>query len=295
MCHAVLPYFVREGLANLRRTTFSAVASTGAIAVALILVGTFGLVGYEASVVSDKLRAQAGQMEVFIQQDAPDTVQEALHARVQTLPSVAAAEFISHEEAAQIFRREFGEGAAAFEDPTFLPASIKVKMTPRHAHPDSMAHVADRVTEWRGVEEVVLNQDLLVRISQNRRVVHTVGLVLGGIVVLTAFFLVVNTIRLTIYARRLLIRTMKLVGATDRFVRRPFLVEGIVQGGLGGAVAGGVVWGLYRVFVQQIDQSPLSLQAELVLVGGLLGAGVLLGWSGSYFAARRFIQNIELH
>jgi cell division transport system permease protein len=88
---------------------------------------------------------------------------------------------------------------------------------------------------------------------------------------------------------------MKLVGATDRFVRRPFLVEGIVQGFLGGAVAGGVVWGLYRVFVQQIDQSPLSLQAELVLVGGLLGAGVLLGWSGSYFAARRFIQNIELH
>lgn len=291
----MLPYFVREGLANLRRTTLSAVASTSAIAVALVLVGTFGLVGYEASVVSNKLRAQAGQMEVFIHQEAPDEVQEALHARVQTLPSVAAAEFISHEEAAKIFRREFGEGAAAFEDPTFLPASIKVKMTPQHADPDSMARVADRIAAWRGAEEVVLNQDLLVRISQNRRLVQMVGLVLGGIVVLTAFFLVVNTIRLTIYARRLLIRTMKLVGATDRFVRRPFLVEGTVQGALGGGLAAGVVWGLYRLFLQQIDPAPLSAQAEIGLVGGLLGAGILLGWMGSYVAARRFIQTIELH
>ena len=291
----MLPYFVREGFANLRRATFSALASTSAIAVALVLVGVFGIVGYEASVVSDMLREQASQMEVFVEQDASDRVEEALHARVQTLPGVARAEFISHEEAAKVFRREFGEGAAAFEDPTFLPASIKVKMTPGYAHPDSMAHAADIIGEWRGTEDVVLNQDLLMRVAQNRRLINAVGVALGGIVVLAAVFLVANTIRLTIYARRLLIRTMKLVGATDRFVRRPFLVEGIVQGFLGGAVAGGVVWGLYRVFVQQIDQSPLSLQAELVLVGGLLGAGVLLGWSGSYFAARRFIQNIELH
>jgi cell division transport system permease protein len=88
---------------------------------------------------------------------------------------------------------------------------------------------------------------------------------------------------------------MKLVGATDRFVRRPFLVEGIVQGFLGGTIAAGIVWGLYRLFFQQIDQAPLSLYMELVLVGGLIGGGILLGWLGSYFAARRFIQSIELH
>jgi len=291
----VLPYFLREGFANLRRATFSAVASTSAIAVALVLVGVFGIVGYEASVVSDMLREQASQMEVFIKQDASAEVEEALHARVRTLPGVARTEFVSHEEAAEIFRREFGEGASAFEDPTFLPASIKIKMDPEHAHPDSMARAADVIEEWRGAEDVVLNQDLLVRVAQNRQLINAVGIALGGIVVLAAIFLVANTIRLTIYARRLLIRTMKLVGATDRFVRRPFLVEGIVQGFLGGAIAGGVVWGLYRVFLQQIDHAPLSTQAELVLVGGLLAGGVLLGWSGSYFAARRFIQNIELH
>jgi cell division transport system permease protein len=291
----VLPYSVREGVANLRRAKFSAVASTSAIAVALVLVGVFGIVGYEASVVSDMLREQAGQMEVFIEQDASEQVQEALHARIQTIQGIAQTEFVSHEEAAKIFRREFGEGASAFEDPTFLPASIKIEMKPTHTHPDSMARTANVIGEWRGVDDVVLNQELLVRVAQNRRLINAVGIALGGIVVLAAVFLVANTIRLTIYARRLLIRTMKLVGATDRFVRRPFLVEGIVQGFLGGTIAGGVVWGLYRVFFQQIDQAPLPLRAELFLLGGLIGGGVLLGWIGSYFAARRFIQNIKLH
>ena len=291
----MLPYSVREGVANLRRAKFSAVASTSAIAVALVLVGVFGIVGYEASVVSDMLREQAGQMEGFIEQDASEQVQEALHARIQTIQGIAQTEFVSHEEAAKIFRREFGEGASAFEDPTFLPASIKIEMKPTHTHPDSMARTANVIGEWRGVDDVVLNQELLVRVAQNRRLINAVGIALGGIVVLAAVFLVANTIRLTIYARRLLIRTMKLVGATDRFVRRPFLVEGIVQGFLGGTIAGGVVWGLYRVFFQQIDQAPLPLRAELFLLGGLIGGGVLLGWIGSYFAARRFIQNIKLH
>uniref|UniRef100_UPI000C9F07E2 cell division protein FtsX n=1 Tax=Salinibacter altiplanensis TaxID=1803181 RepID=UPI000C9F07E2 len=239
----MLPYVIREGVANLQRATFSAVASTSAIAVALVLVGVFGIVGYEATVVSDMLREQASQMELFIEQDATEDIEEALHARVRTLPGVARAEFISHEEAARVFREEFGEGASAFEDPTFLPASIKIEMSPSHAHPDSMARAADMMKEWRGAQEVVLNRDLLTRVAQNRQLINAVGLSLGGVVVLAALFLVANTIRLTIYARRLLIRTMKLVGATDRFVRRPFLIEGIVQGFAGGTIAGGVVWG----------------------------------------------------
>jgi cell division transport system permease protein len=291
----VLPYSIWEGFANLRRAKFSAFASTSAITVALVLVGVFAIAGYEAAVVSDMLREQASQMEVFIEEDAPEDVEEALHARIQTIPGVAQAEFVSHEEAAKIFRREFGEGASSFEEPTFLPASIKIEMTPSHAHPDSMSQLAGVIEQWRGADDVVLNQDLLVRVAQNRRLVNAVGIALGVIVVLAAVFLVANTIRLTIYARRLLIRTMKLVGATDRFVRRPFLVEGIVQGFVGGVIASGIVWGLYRGFLHQIDQAPLALRVEMSLMGGVIGAGILLGWIGSYFAARRFIQSVELH
>lgn len=291
----MLPYFVKEGFANLSRSKFAAFASTSAIAVALVLVGVFGVVGYEAKVVSTMLREQAGEMEVFIEQDASEQEQNALLARVKTMPGVAGTEFVSHEEAAKIFRREFGEEASAFEDPTFLPASIKMEMEPGYATPDSMSQMASVIEGWRSVDDVVLNRDLLVRVAENRQLINAIGIALGGIVLLAAIFLVANTIRLTIYARRLLIRTMKLVGATDRFVRRPFLVEGIVQGLTGGMLAAGFVWGVYRVVFQQLDRAPLPTYVEVVLTGGLIGGGLLLGWLGSYFAARRFIQNIELH
>lgn len=292
---AMLPYFIREGFANFGRAKFAAFASTSAITVALILIGIFAVVGYEAQVVSTMLREQAGEMEVFIEPDATSDAQKALHARIQTVPGVATTEYVSHKKAAEIFRQEFGEEASLFEDPTFLPASVRIEVSPRYATPDSMASMASSIGQFRNVDEVVFNRDLLVQVAQNRRLISAIGIALGIIVVLASVFLVANTIRLTIYARRLLIRTMKLVGATDRFVRRPFLVEGVLQGLLGGAIAGGVVWALYHLFLYQMDQGTVPFFLELSLFLGLMGAGVSLGWLGSYFAARRFIQNIELH
>jgi cell division transport system permease protein len=286
---------VREGLANFRRAKFAAFASTSAITVALILIGVFAIVGYEAQEITSMLREQAGEMEVFIEDDAGDRDQDALHARIETMPGVARTEYISHEEAAKIFRREFGEEASLFEDPTFLPASVKVWVEPPYANPDSMSTMADTFGQWQSVDEVVFNRDLLARVARNRQLVLGVGSALGLVVLLTAVFLVANTIRLTIYARRLLIRTMKLVGATDAFVRRPFLVEGVLQGTIGGGMAAAVVWGGYRLFMQQMNQSPEAWEIQLALVGGLVGMGIVLGWLGSYFAARRFIQSVELH
>lgn len=291
----MLPYFIREGIANFGRAKFAAFASTSSITVALVLIGIFAVVGYEARVVSEMLREQAGEMEVFVERTADEDDQEALHARIKTMPGVLGTDFVSHKEAAKIFRKNFGEKASLFEDPTFLPASIRIEVAPPYANPDSMSEMASALGGWRSVDEVVFNRDLLVRVAQNRRLISAIGLVLGAIVVLASVFLVANTIRLTIYARRLLIRTMKLVGATDRFVRRPFLVEGLLQGFLGGCAAGGMVWGLYRLFLYQMDQGSVPLYLELGLVGGLVATGMLLGWLGSFFAARRFIQNIELH
>ena len=291
----MLPYFIREGVANFGRAKFAVFASTSAITVALILIGIFAVVGYEAQVVSNMLREQSGEMEIFIEGDAAEESQEALHARIKTMPGVSRTTYVSHEEAAKIFRREFGQKASLFEDPTFLPASIRIEVAPTYANPDSMSQMASSIGNWRSVDEVVFNRDLLVRVAQNRRLISAIGVALGIVVLLASVFLVANTIRLTIYARRLLIRTMKLVGATDRFVRRPFLVEGILQGLMGGTVASGVVWGGYRLFLYQMNEGPVPFFLEMSLIGGLVVAGMLLGWVGSYFAARRFIQNIELH
>lgn len=291
----LIPYTLREGFSNIRRAKFATFASTSAIAVALTLIGVFGIVALKTQEISSMLREQAGEMEVFVEQDANPRDEQALHARIETMPGVARTEFISHERAAEIFRSEFGEEASVYDDPTFLPASVKVWVSPAYAVPDSMTALADTFESWPQTEDVVFNRALLARVAQNRRLVNVVGMTLAGIVVVASIFLVANTIRLTIYARRLLIRTMKLVGATDRFIRRPFLVEGVLQGLVGGALAALVVVSGYRLFLAQMDQPSVPLSLEGALAGGLVGTGMLLGWMGSYFAARRFIRKVELH
>lgn len=294
----MLPYSVREGIANFRRAKFAVAASTSAMSVALVLVGLFGLVTFEAQNVSSWLRDRVGEVEVFIDDEASSREAEALHARLRTIPAVASTTFITQEEAQKIFAEEFGEGAEIYSDSPFLPSSVRLELKSSYIHTDSISQMADQVSGFDHVDDVVFDQALLAQVQQNVRFISLAALVLGGIVVLAAIFLVGNTIRLTIYARRLLIRTMKLVGATDAFVRRPFLVEGVLQGTIAGTIAAGIVWGLYRLMLEELPDLSVHTTtpyADWILVGSIIGSGILLGWLGSYFAVRRFIQSVELH
>lgn len=286
-----LPYSIREGLAGFQRAKFAVLAATGAMTVALVLIGLFGVVGYEAQQVSSWLRQRVGEMEMFLEENVEASTARALYFRASTMPGVDEADFISPEQAQAIFQEEFGEGAEVFLDEPFLPASIRVRVRSNYANPDSLTKLVDEFSSWNRVDEVVFNQPLLVKVQQNLRLLTIAGLLLGSIVVLASIFLVANTIRLTIYARRLLIRTMKLVGATDSFIRRPFLVEGIAQGLLAGVLAAVILSGLYSVIAAYLPESQASSTAVVLLVTvGIVMCGVALGFVGSLFAVRRFIS-----
>jgi cell division transport system permease protein len=208
---------------------------------------------------------------------------------------VAEAEYVSQDSAQAIFAREFGEEAEIFLEERFLPASIKVRVRSSYANPDSLTALMTEFQAWNRVDEVVFNQPLLIKVQRNLRLLKIAGLLLGTIVILASIFLVANTIRLTIYARRLLIRTMKLVGATDTFVRRPFIVEGVAQGLLAGVVASLLLSALYSLVASYLPQVGASAGSSAVLVTvGLIVCGVVLGWLGSLLAVRRFIQNVAL-
>lgn len=292
----ILPYTVREGLKGLRRASFSAVASMSAMAVALVLVGTFAMIIWEASEVAEWLRDRVGEMEVFLELDVDDRMGRAVHGRIELMPGVASATFISRADAEEIFRTEFGEGAEAFFDEPFLPASVRVRIAPAWSNADSIQALRGRLEALDRVDEVEFNQELLLQVQNNLRMVTWVGLGAGLLVLLASIFLVANTIRLTIYARRLLIRTMKLVGATDRFIRRPFLVEGMVQGLLAGLIAGAVVYSGGAVVLRYLPELFTAREGVLTLsAAGLVVVGILLGWAGSALSVRRFIRRVALH
>ncbi len=264
--------------------------------VALVLIGLFGLIGYQGRQVSNWLRQRVGEVEIVLSEKAGETETAMLQRRAGIMPGVAETEYVSQAEAQAIFARDFGEGAEVFFDEPFLPASIKVRVRPAYANPDSLNSLVEEFESWNRVDEVIFNQPLLVKVQRNLRLLSVLGLSLGTLVVLASLFLVANTIRLTIYARRLLIRTMKLVGATDRFIQRPFIVEGVVQGIVAGFLASFLLWGLYQLTAGYLPQ--LSVRgAGLVfaLVVGLVAVGVVLGWIGSYYAVRRFVKNVALH
>ncbi len=289
-----LAYSIKEGLAGFRRAKFAFVAATSATAVALVLIGMFVLLSYQAQQVTTWLRQRVGELEIFIE-DVQEPIAVAIDARAAIMPGVDETEYISKEQAREIFRTEFGEGSEVFLDEPFLPASVRVRVESAYANPDSLQRLVDEFSTWNRVTEVVFNQPLLVRVQQNLRLLTMFGFLLGLLVVLAALFLVGNTIRLTIYARRLLIRTMKLVGATDTFIQQPFIVEGVAQGVVAGGIASAVVWLLYGAMAGYLPQLSVSFWALLVLAILITGIGAFLGWAGSFFAVRRFIKNVALH
>lgn len=291
----MLPYSIKEGLAGLKRSRYSSIASTSAMAIALILIGMFAIVTYQANSVSNWLKQRVGELELFLT-DVDEASALALHARAEITPGVSEATYISKNEAEEIFRVEFGDEAELFFDQAFLPASIKVLIAPEYANADSLQSLADEFVTWNRVDDVIYNQPLLIKVQQNLKLITVLGLSLGLLVLFASTFLVANTIRLTIYARRLMIRTMKLVGATDTFVRRPFVVEGVAQGIIAGALAIivlSMLYGTVRGYIPQMTE--ISTGMGIILGLGEIGFGIVLGWMGSFFAVRRFLKNISLN
>lgn len=290
-------YALREALAGFRRARFAALAATSALAVALVVIGVCAVVGLRAHEVRTALLEQLAEAEAFLHDDVTEERGAALREAALELPGVASATYVSRDSAEARFLAEFGTDGGAFLEGPFLPASLRIQMASTSADADSLEAAVATVAAWPEVEDVAYDRDLLARVQAGTRWLLASGLGLGGFIAITALFLVGNTIRLTVYARRLLIRTMKLVGATDRFVRRPFVLEGVLQGLIAGAFSGAAVWAAYAYGVRRFPQF-LTVDAPWMvpaLAGVLVVAGMLLGYLAAHFAARRFIRTISLH
>ena len=295
-----LSYTLREGLAGFRRAKLAAATSVAALAIALVLIGIFALLGWQGQNVAEALRQRASEVEVFLDDAATPETAARVGERLRQVAGVDSVRYVSHEEASEIFAEAFGAEADLYDDAQCLPASYRVRLGGAYASPDSLASMVERVGGWAPVEDVAYDRASVEAVERNLRVFSGVGLAVALLVVVAALLLVGNTVRLSIYARRMLIRTMKLVGATNAFIRRPFLIEGILQGLAAGIAAGLVLWGLYDLFLRFIASadggsavgwpggSPLPSVVALVVLG------VALGLMASSVAVRRFIRQVRL-
>ena len=296
-----LSYTLREGLAGFRRSTFATATSVSALAIALVLIGLFALLGWQWKTFSDALRERAAEAEVFLR-PAEATVAERVGDRLRQVPGVDSVRYVSQAEASRTFREAFGEGADIFDDEQFLPASYQVRLGGDYAQADSMTAIAARIRTWGSVEDVAFDVASVQAIERNRKAFSAVGLGVALLVVVAALLLVGNTVRLSIYARRMLIRTMKLVGATNGFIRQPFLIEGAAQGLVAGVVAGLALWGLYGLLLGALHEADALGAADAGWPGGsaafsvlaVVALGMVLGLAASWISVRRFIRQVDV-
>jgi cell division transport system permease protein len=282
-------YIFREGLAGFRRAKLAAVGSVLTITIALLLLGLFYIVSTNTSRIVDSIRAKV-QMETFLEE--PVSRQRIVEIKQQLLAieGVADAQFISKEEAAKIFKQEFGEDINKVLEFNPLPPSFKIFLKEDYRTTERADEIHKRIKRIKGVDDVVYRKDLLEFIDKRAATLYAVGLVVGIFISISAIFLVSNTIRLTIYAKRKAIQTMKLVGASRWMVRAPFLIEGITQGIIGGLIATGLLYYMMSLAAKLLsDELAEFLQVDVLFYVFTLAVGLFLGLLGSSISVRRFI------
>jgi cell division transport system permease protein len=289
-------YVLKEGIAGLGRAKLAAFTSIFSLFIAVLLIGVISRVGYNAYELAQILRQQV-EVEIFLE-DINETQTLRIEEMMLAKPEVSGLSYISKDSASNVFQQEFGMGAEAIASLDFLPASFRVVMSDELsvAQVDSLVHV---FRGYEGVDEVRFNLSLLETIEERTEILVIAGAGIGVFIFLVAIILVFNTIRLTIYAKRDLIRAMKLVGATNSFIRRPFLAEGVLQGLIAGSFAALVItitfeW-LIPGYVPQVSEFSWPYGEWYYHIGGLIVLSVLMGWWGSRMAAKKFIRDTKVY
>lgn len=285
-----MPYSLREALAAFRRSPLLTGLSAMMIAISLFVVGLFTLAAYNIRLVIDRVESRV-EVVAYLRDDASwDTVQRA-QSEILMFPEVRDVRYVSREQALIIARNDLPEFAALFGDleSNPLPASFEIALRPNQSGAGSVEAVAERVGLYPFVEDVLFGREWLDTVYLLRRVAAVATAVLGSAFAAVAALIIASAIRLAIFARRDEIAVMRLVGATDAFVRRPFVLEGMFTGLLGGALAIALTYVAYYVLSTSVFE--LEWLPPHWLVFGLI-AGLLFGVAASALAVRHHLREV---
>ncbi len=286
-------YVVRETASNLRRNLLMTAAAVLTVAVSLSLVG--GALLLKQGVSKASLQWRGGvELSVFMLPEATPEQNEAVERELSQMPEVKKFSFVNQEEAFTEFKEMFANSPDLVEsvEAKDLPPSYRV--VPKRA--EFVDVVGGRFEKRPGVKEVVFARDVVDTLLKVTRALQ-IGIVsVAGVLLLSAVLLILNTIQMAIFARRREVAVMKLVGATNWFIRIPFMLEGMVQGIVGATAAFGVVALVRNLLAGAVGANTLGNQllppASDVIGTGLfvLFAGAAIGAVGSAFAVRRFLD-----
>jgi cell division transport system permease protein len=267
---------VREAVNASRRAPLLSILGVVTIAFSLFAFGLFALVAVN---IRHALRNVEQRVEVraFVSEGTSADAIAAAMADIGVFPEVARVDYVSQEGALARARRDMGEFSDVFEE-AMLPASLDIHLKPGLRDPSNVEAVADRVRSYQFVDDVRYGEEWVKKLYQLRTIAAGTGLGLGLAFAAVSIIIIGATIRVSVLARAKEISIMRLVGATDGFIRAPFLIDGFVKGILGGLLAIGFTWVAYRAIDNQLV-GLVFFDPRLIVIGILTGA--LIGVLGS--------------
>jgi cell division transport system permease protein len=281
---------IREALLAFRRAPLLSALSVTTIAFSLFVVGLFGLVAVN---LQQALRDVAERVEIvaYLLPGAPIETITLAQKDIEAFPEVQAASYVSEDQALQRARTELVEFRDVLQEleRNPLPASIEVKLKPRFRDADHVNDVAERLRGFGFVDDVRFGRDWVEKLDRLRQIAAAVGLVVGAAFAAVAIIIIGTTIRMAVLQRSREIVIMRLVGATDGFVRRPFLLQGALKGMLGGLAAVALSYGAYALINRWLIHAAFFSQEQAVAI---VGFGMLIGFFGSAASVGRHLRRV---
>jgi len=288
-------YYCSEAFKSIFHNVLMTLASVITVTGCLLFLGSFTLFSMNLSYIADQVQEDC-KMVAYVDRTYAESETERIGEKILALPNVTNAELETKKEAflgAEAMLKEGGLSLEGFEDDDFLRASYTVTV-------EDLALSADTAASLRqidGIEEVSEQQDITDRVLSFTSVIKVALMIAMGVLALIAVFIISNTIKLAVFAREKEIHIMKYVGATDWFIRWPFIIEGIIVGLVGGLISLAACMALYGACTNAIaasDWFPFDLHAFSTISGSLvlvlLLFGALMGAIGSVIAVRRHLK-----
>ncbi|MEE9182008.1 MAG: permease-like cell division protein FtsX [candidate division NC10 bacterium] len=292
-------HLLGETFLNFRRGGWGVIASIGAIAIAFLVTGIFLLLTLNLSTVVARW-AEDFQVVVFLDDTITKKQRTLVQKRLDGEMAVRDVTYLSKKEALTDFRRKIRGQESLLEGlkTNPLPASFQLRIREQYQTADALGHLAASLKRMEGVEDVLYGQEWVERLTSLIEVMKILGIVIGGVLAVASLFIVANTIRMAVYARAQEIEIMRLVGATRAYIQIPLILEGALQGGLGAALALGLLYALFRGTLWQLGTAASMIFAGTELTQfleaeyrmAMVGLGALLGGVGSLVAVRRFLK-----
>ena len=279
-------YSLKEGFAGLCRAKFSSIFAISIISISLIIIGLFLIVILNTKRLVDSIQERI-ELEVFIDNSLDSLKTEQLKIRILASKGIRSIKYVSKDEAAEFFKQQFDKDIFKILDENPLPASFQITLVKAFQTSQDVNQLSKDLKKIDGVDDVIFRQDILILLERYMEISLIVISIIGGLLAAGSIYLVSNTVKLIMLSRLQIIETMKLVGATKHFIRRPFIFEGLIQGIIGSVLAVSFIYIILKIINIEVTQL-IIVNEKIFLI--LFAVGVFLGLLGSMLAIQRFLK-----